>query len=185
MKAKVNHAEAYELAVMKQEESNLARAYLDLHKALQTARTAWKAIYDDSMSDCRKSLADAMNAALADQPEPASGDGWFDLVAHLHRQRQFSERTFGPGTRTNGVLDHIRKELHEIEQDPTDLEEWIDVVLLALDGAWRAGNEPEAVARMLDAKMTKNEARQYPDWRTVGQDKAIEHIRTPPPASEP
>lgn len=39
----------------------------------------------------------------------------FDLVQHLYRQRDFSERTFGPGTRTQGVLDHIRKELREIE----------------------------------------------------------------------
>ena len=42
----------------------------------------------------------------------------FDLVAHLYRQRAFSERTFGPGARTKGVLNHIRKELAEIEADP-------------------------------------------------------------------
>lgn len=73
--------------------------------------------------------------------------GWaFDLVAHLHRQRAFSQRTFGPGARAQGVVDHIRKELCEIEADPTDLTEWVDVVLLALDGAWRAGYEPEQIA---------------------------------------
>jgi len=33
----------------------------------------------------------------------------FDLVAHLSRQRDFSARTFGPGARTKGVLDHIRR----------------------------------------------------------------------------
>jgi hypothetical protein len=58
----------------------------------------------------------------------------FDLITHLQQQRAFSEHTFGPGERTIGVLDHIRKELREIETDPTDLEEWIDVVLLALRG---------------------------------------------------
>ena len=63
----------------------------------------------------------------------------YDLVAHLHRQRAFSERAFGPGSRANGALDHIAKELREIAAHPADLEEWIDVVLLALDGAWRAG----------------------------------------------
>ncbi len=40
----------------------------------------------------------------------------FDL--HLERQRRFSERTFGPGSRAAGVIDHIRKELREIEEAP-------------------------------------------------------------------
>lgn len=101
----------------------------------------------------------------------------FDLVAHLHRQRAFSERTFGPGARTAGVCDHIRKELREIEAAPGDTEEWVDVILLALDGAWRSGATPEQIAAALEAKQTKNEGREWPDWRTVPSDKAIEHVR--------
>ena len=102
----------------------------------------------------------------------------FDLITHLQQQRAFSEHTFGPGERTIGVLDHIRKELREIETDPTDLEEWIDVVLLALDGAWRAGYSPEQIAAALAAKQRKNEARQWPDWRTADPMKGIEHVRS-------
>ena len=101
----------------------------------------------------------------------------FDLIAHLHRQRKFSEHTFGPGARTAGVLDHIRKELTEIETAPEDISEWIDVVLLALDGAWRAGFTPEEIANALEAKQTKNELRTWPDWRTADPEKAIEHVR--------
>lgn len=100
-----------------------------------------------------------------------------DLLAHLQRQRAFSERTFGPGARSAGVVDHIRKELREIEADPADLNEWIDVVILALDGAWRAGYSCEEVVAALVAKQTKNEAREWPDWRTVPADQAIEHVR--------
>ncbi len=101
----------------------------------------------------------------------------FDLVAHLHRQREFSERTFGPGTRTAGVIDHIRKELNEIEAKPDDVSEWADVILLALDGAWRAGFSPEHIARAIAAKQAKNEARTWPDWRDADPGKAIEHVR--------
>ena len=101
----------------------------------------------------------------------------FDLVAHLKRQREFSERTFGPGSRTFGVLDHIRKELAEIEKSPHDLSEWIDVVLLALDGAWRAGYTAEDIAAALFLKQAKNERRNWPDWRTAPTDRAIEHDR--------
>ncbi|MDP5705941.1 dATP/dGTP pyrophosphohydrolase domain-containing protein [Pseudomonas aeruginosa] len=100
----------------------------------------------------------------------------FDL--HLERQRRFSERTFGPGSRAAGVVDHIRKELREIEEAPGDLAEWIDVVILALDGAWRTGATPAQIIEALVAKQTKNEARTWPDWRTVPVDKAIEHDRT-------
>lgn len=59
--------------------------------------------------------------------------------SHLAGQRRWSEATFGPGPRTLGITAHIRKELQEIEDDPTDLTEWIDVAILALDGAWRTG----------------------------------------------
>lgn len=102
----------------------------------------------------------------------------FDLLTHLYRQHEWSERTFGPGMRTKGVVDHIRKELCEIESDPADITEWIDVVILALDGAWRAGASPEQIIETLVAKQTKNESRNWPDWRTADPDKAIEHDRT-------
>jgi hypothetical protein len=101
----------------------------------------------------------------------------FDIIAHLERQRAFSRRTFGPGQRTAGVLDHIRKELREIEAQPNDLEEWVDLILLAMDGAWRSGHEPAEIAAGIEAKQTKNEARNWPDWRTADPGKAIEHVR--------
>jgi len=101
----------------------------------------------------------------------------FDLIRHVNRQREFSVNTFGPGPRSGGIVAHIRKELIEIEAEPRDLEEWIDVVLLALDGAWRAGYAPSEIAMALEAKQNKNEQREWPDWRTVG-DEAIEHVET-------
>jgi uncharacterized protein YbaP (TraB family) len=99
-------------------------------------------------------------------------------AAHLQRQREFSERAFGPGARTHGVLDHIRKELTEIEDAPDDLNEWVDVVILALDGAWRAGHQPQEIIDAIVAKQARNEGRTWPDWRTADPDKAIEHDRS-------
>lgn len=101
-----------------------------------------------------------------------------DLAEHIARQQRFSEATFGPGERAQGVIDHIRKELREIEAAPHDLEEWIDVATLAFDGAWRAGHSPDDIARALEAKLTKNESRSWPDWRTADRNKAIEHDRS-------
>jgi hypothetical protein len=104
-----------------------------------------------------------------------------DLIHHLHRQRAFSERTFGPGPRLAGILDHLRKELREVEANPADISEWIDLVLLAFDGAWRQGFTPEQIAAALTAKQIKNEARTWPDWRTIPDGKAIEHDRSATP----
>ncbi|MBX3634719.1 MAG: DUF550 domain-containing protein [Rubrivivax sp.] len=101
----------------------------------------------------------------------------FDLVAHLRRQMAFSERTFGPGARVAGVCDHIRKELIEVEDSGGALAEWVDVIILGLDGAWRSGATPEQVAAAIAAKQAKNEARRWPDWRTADPEKAIEHDR--------
>lgn len=97
-------------------------------------------------------------------------EGEFDMLSHLRRQREWSERTFGPGTRSQGVVNHIRKELIEIETEPGDLVEWIDVVILALDGAWRTGATPRQIITALIAKQAKNENRQWPDWRTAEPD---------------
>ena len=99
-------------------------------------------------------------------------------IETLWQQRQWSLFTFGPGQRTLGIIDHIRKELNEIEADPTDLNEWIDVVILALDGAWRAGWQPQQILAAFHAKQEKNRNRTWPDWRTMPEDKAIEHDRS-------
>ncbi|PPD34939.1 MAG: hypothetical protein CTY21_09475 [Methylomonas sp.] len=100
-----------------------------------------------------------------------------ELESYLRRQIEFSEQTFGPGRRTAMVLDHLRKELREVEQNPDDIEEWVDVAMLALDGAWRHGHTPEQICQALAAKLAKNKARTWPDWRTQPSDSAIEHVR--------
>jgi hypothetical protein len=102
----------------------------------------------------------------------------FDLYLYLVQQKTFSLGTFGPGTRTKGIIDHIQKELVEIEAAPKDLKEWIDVVTLALDGCWRAGHSPEAIINQLQATLERNMKRTWPDWRTADVDKAIEHDRS-------
>ena len=112
-----------------------------------------------------------------------------DLKQHLLRQMAWSHATFGPGERTAGVIDHIRKELIEVETAAGDSAEWVDVVILALDGLTRrlmfgGGGEranPDHVAQvvcnMIQGKQSRNEAREWPDWRTAPKDKAIEHVR--------
>lgn len=104
------------------------------------------------------------------------------LAAYVYRHRDWSARTFGePKERDGraGVLDHLRRELAEVEAaigSPGELEEWVDVATLAIDGAWRSGASPSDVARALEAKQRKNMAREWPDWRQVPEGQAIEHV---------
>lgn len=99
-----------------------------------------------------------------------------DLVAYIEDHQRWSLNTFGQGTRTGGLVKHIQKECEEILAKPDDLEEWIDVIILAIDGAWRAGYAPHQIARMLELKLLKNERRQ---WKVSTDPNAPnEHVRT-------
>lgn len=117
-----------------------------------------------------------MIVAWANAAPQASAEA-FDFAGHLARQAEFSALTFGPGARVAGVCDHIRKELIEVETSGGDLKEWVDVIILGLDGAWRSGATPQEIITAIVAKQAKNEARTWPDWRTVDPNKAIEHDR--------
>ena len=123
-----------------------------------------------------------------------------DFIAHLTRQAAFSRATFGPGPRTRGVIDHIKKELREVEKcyEPTAphqstgqhaeaAEGWADVAILGLDGLlrsisaahshWTLDMVAAEAASLIVAKQGKNELRDWPDWRQGSPDKAIEHVR--------
>ena len=100
-----------------------------------------------------------------------------DLVGYIEAQRVLSTRNYGPGPRLQGVLKHLAKELTEVELDPQDPFEWADLIILAIDGAWREGISPGVLTRALVEKQAINARRRWPDWRTAGPDQPIEHVR--------
>jgi hypothetical protein len=162
-------------AVLPPHEYDLARVPEDSFKH------AWPGKYVSPFTETAWYGWECSFQALHSTGDDARDAGVFDLFAHLDRQRNWSSETFGPGSRAAGVVDHIRKELVEIEADPGDLKEWIDVVILALDGAWRSGASPKDIVSALVAKQTKNEGRNWPDWRTADPSKAIQHDRAKDP----
>lgn len=104
---------------------------------------------------------------------------WYSITLPeiISKQCAWSRMAFGEGRRTKGIIEHIKKELVEIEKDPDNIEEWIDVVILALDGAWRTGAHFDLITATLHQKMDKNALRNWPDWRECSEDQAIEHIK--------
>lgn len=104
-----------------------------------------------------------------------SHDG-IDFKKYLLDQHLWSQNVFGPGARDAGLINHIKKELDEINKAPGDIEEWVDVVILALEGALRHAN-PETVIDALLTKQKKNFSRKWPDWRTFHSNEPIEHLK--------
>jgi hypothetical protein len=99
----------------------------------------------------------------------------YDLVQWLDSHIEWSQRTFGPGKRTEGLCKHIEKELVEIRNDPDDLFEYIDVVILALDGAWRHGYTSQEIASALWTKQEINSQRQWA--KDIPEDQPSEHLK--------
>jgi hypothetical protein len=96
-----------------------------------------------------------------------------ELFNFLYRKNRWSNETF-PQCTVKGVIDHIEREIVEIKEKPDDLEEWIDLLLLAFDGCNRIGATPYEVCKMLEYKQDKNTKRK---WFFVGEDKGYDRIR--------
>lgn len=98
-----------------------------------------------------------------------------NLAEYIAAQKSWSQRTFGNGARTVGICKHIQEELAEIQRDPNDVMEWIDVIILAIDGAWRAGFDENKIVDSLLAKQQINFSRAWPSPQA--EDVPTEHIR--------
>ena len=96
-----------------------------------------------------------------------------DLTAYLERQKKWSERTFGIGKRTIGVTKHIEAEIEEIRQEPSNSKEWIDIIILAVDGYWRSGGDNLELDLL--NKQQKNFMREWP--KPESEDVPSMHVR--------
>jgi len=198
---------AYEDAVT---EAAMQESYRkDIQKEAETLRTALRKYADGNNWVCpRCGKRDSLNCFMGKWTGPVDrddaeisvgvGHGYdiartalsgeqpdtpLKLEQYVQRQEEWSSRTFGHGPRTLGVTRHIEKEIAEIRENPHDLSEWVDVVILALDGYWRHGGDPREIMKHLTAKQEKNFARQWPT--PTSQDDAVEHVRAERPDTVP
>lgn len=113
-----------------------------------------------------------------DRPMYPTAHSWFR--DYVNRHFSWSFRTLGPGANTESICRHIEKEVQEIRTKPEDLEEWIDIIILGLDGALRCQGVGNVVADdirdALETKLAKNMRRSWiiPEDPT----QPIEHDRT-------
>jgi hypothetical protein len=79
----------------------------------------------------------------------------------VEEKARWSRKTFGEEVTCEGLVAHIQKELKEVLDDPSDLEEWVDVIFLALDGASRSGHSGREVSLMILKKFSVLEKRKW------------------------
>jgi len=98
-----------------------------------------------------------------------------DLKEYIEKIKPWSTETFGPGPHTKGVIAHIKEECDEVLLEPYDLTEWVDIIILAIDGYWRHGGKPEDLLKDLHAKADINIARK---WNPViSEDQPVHHVK--------
>lgn len=98
------------------------------------------------------------------------------------QRRDWSHKTFGGKLRRGpvGPLKHLKLEADEAISDPTNLEEYADLMFLVLDATDRAGYGLPELMSALWFKLAKNKARK---WPVPGAgDEPVEHER---PSREP
>lgn len=99
-----------------------------------------------------------------------------NLTEYLKKHVEWSKKTFGEGENTAGLCRHITKELEEIKQNPGDVIEYADVLILLLDMLWRNGHTATTFIAALQQKQQINLQRK---WHTenfkTGQ--PVEHVK--------
>lgn len=132
----------------------------------------------------------ASNSALAKQAAEEEAAGLRAEVAALRSnsierffqaKTAWSAETFGTDYPTEAIARHIELELVEIRENPSDLLEWIDVVMLGFEGYWRNGGASVNLTPDLWRKLEICKQRSYP--APVG-DEPAEHVREGEAASE-
>lgn len=83
------------------------------------------------------------------------------LEGLIEKQIKISKNKFGTETRTSGIIDHMVEELKEIENNPNDIFEWIDMLILSIDGSWRRGFTPSEIAEAWKQKIDIINNRKY------------------------
>ncbi len=79
-------------------------------------------------------------------------------------------KTLGP----SGPLNHLRKEINEALDDPSDIMEFADMYMLLSDAASRAGHKMSAV---LNATVEKLEICKQRKWGPPNADGFSEHVK--------
>lgn len=89
---------------------------------------------------------------------------------------EWSSATFGSAEKCGpeGPLNHLRREIDEALETPSDIMEFADMYMLLSDAASRAGHR---MSDVLDASVTKLEINKKRQWGKPNAEGFSEHVR--------
>lgn len=95
------------------------------------------------------------------------------MRSYIEDHHTWSRHALGAADRREGITKHVELEVKELRASGYDLTEWVDIIILGIDGALQCAG-PEEVAKALEIKQKLNIARLWPE---VPADQAREHDR--------
>lgn len=99
-----------------------------------------------------------------------------DMLCELYKdEAAWSDATFGPPSERGpiGPLKHLIQEAQEAIDEPTDIMEYADCLLLVLDASRRAGY---SLTNLLDAAKLKFDILKTRKYPKPGKDQASHHV---------
>ena len=157
-----------------------AEECLDLLQCLPNFFFKWQRREHNSECDamCTLEIEDAINES---QMETFHEKVHFkeDFSDLYYRHANWSRKTFGPDSERGaiGPLNHLEKEIKEVQEAPGDIYEYVDCLLLVMDASRRAGFDQKQLIHAAYQKLEENKNRSWPDWKTSSLDNPMEHIR--------
>lgn len=85
----------------------------------------------------------------------------------------FTEKTF-PGATAKSKALHLAEEAQEAANDPSDVIEWADCMILLLDGARRSGFSTDDLFQAVTKKMEINKRRK---WQPADENGVFHHVK--------
>ena len=86
----------------------------------------------------------------------------------------WADSVFGKDRKPESILQHLKKEIEELLEDPSSLEEYADVGILWLNAAKKAGYDVDDLYFAIVGKMWVNKCRK---WGKMDENGVVEHLR--------
>ena len=97
-----------------------------------------------------------------------------DFTQFQKEHGEWSDKTFGENRKPTAPLNHLKKEVQEVLEQPYDIEEYADCFLLLMDSARLSGFNMDDLYFASQQKFNKNKNR---TWGKPDENGVVEHVR--------
>ena len=109
-----------------------------------------------------------------DEIEGRYNGGPWDFFKVMENWAKWSDSVWGENRPPNGTVNHLVEEAAELAENPTDIMEYVDVIMLAVDGLRQAGFD---FAEFTDAAIKKLAINKAREWGPVDENGVSRHVK--------